>query len=120
MEYITTKSEAERDIDEKVFALLARLYGTESSKIHIQQQFRTRNQNSEDDHMQYLDALEDLRSQGYPEEEVTSRRYEIMQRFIEGVRNVELKRNLALMNAPEQYVEAPPTVEAPADHITKR
>ena len=70
--------------------------------------------------MQYLDALEDLRSQGYPKEEVTSRRYEIMQRFIEGVRNVELKRNLALMNAPEQYVEAPPTVEAPADHITKR
>ena len=35
-----------------------------------------------------------------------------MQRFIEGVRNFELKRNLALMYAPEQYVEAPPTVEA--------
>ena len=62
--------------------------------------------------MQYLDALEGLRSQGYPNEEVTDRRYEIMQRFIEGVRNFELKRNLALMYAPEQYVEAPPTVEA--------
>ena len=35
-----------------------------------------------------------------------------MQRFIEGVRNFELKRNLALMYAPEHYVEAPPTVEA--------
>ena len=37
-----------------------------------------------------------------------------MQRFIEGVRNFELKRNLAHMYAPEQeqYVEAPPTVEA--------
>ena len=62
--------------------------------------------------MQYLDALEGLRSQGYPNEEVTVRRYEIMQRFIEGVRNFELKRNLALMYAPEQYVETPPTVEA--------
>ena len=49
-----------------------------------------------------LDALEGLRSQGYPNEEVTVRRYEIMQRFIEGVRNFELKRNLALMYAPEQ------------------
>ena len=111
-DYITNKSEAERDTDEKVFALLARRFGTGSSKIHIQQQFRTRNQNSEEDYMQYLDALEGLRSQGYPNEEVTVRRYEIMQRFIEGVRNFELKRNLALMYAPEQYVEAPPTVEA--------
>ena len=62
--------------------------------------------------MQYLDALEGLRSQGYPNEEITVRRYEIMQRFIEGVRNFELKRNLALMYAPGQYVETPPTVEA--------
>ena len=111
-EYISNKSEAERDTDEKIFALLARRLGTGSSKIHIQQQFRTHNQNSEEDYMQYLDALEGLRSQGYPSEEVTVRRYENMQRFIEGVRNFELKRNLALMYAPEQYVEAPPTVEA--------
>ena len=111
-DYITNKSEAERDTDEKVFALLARRFGTGSSTIHIQQQFRTRNQNSEKDYMQYLDALEGLRSQRYPNEEVTVRRYEIMQRFIEAVRNFELKRNLALIFAPEQYVEAPPTVEA--------
>ena len=35
-----------------------------------------------------------------------------MQRFIEGVRSFELKRNLALMYAQEQYVHTPPTVEA--------
>ena len=62
--------------------------------------------------MQYLDALEGLRSQGYPNEEVTVRRNGFMQRFIEGVRNFELRRHRALMYAPEQYVEAPPTVEA--------
>ena len=109
-DYITNKSEAERDTDEKVFALLARRFGTGSSKVHIQQQFRTRNQSNEEDYIQYLDALEGLRSQGYPNEEVTVRRYEVMQKFIEGVRNFELKRNLALMYAQEQYVEAPPTV----------
>ena len=65
-DYITNKSEAERDTDDKVFALLARRFETGSSKIHIQQQFRTRNQNSDEDYMQYLDALEGLRSRGYP------------------------------------------------------
>ena len=35
-----------------------------------------------------------------------------MQRFIDGVRNFELKRNLSLMYAQEQFVETPPTVEA--------
>ena len=117
-DYITNKSEAERDADDKVFALLARRFGTGLSKIHIQQQFRTRNQNNEDDYMQNLDALEGLRSQGYPNEEVTVRRYEIMQRFIEGVQNFELKRNLALMYAPEQYVEAPPHSRSASLHCS--
>ena len=111
-DYIMNKSEAERDTDEKVFALLARRFGTGSSKIQIRQQFRTRNQSDDEDYMQYLDALERLRSQGFPNEEATIRRYEIMQRFIEGVRSFELKRNLALMYAQEQYVDTPPTVEA--------
>ena len=111
-DYITNKSEAERDTDEKVFALLARRFGTGSNKIQIQQQFRTRNQTPDEDYMQYLDALEGLRSQGFPNEEVAVRRYEIMQRFIEGVRSFELKRNLALMYAQEQNVDTPPTVEA--------
>ena len=52
-DYITNKSEAERDTDDKVSALLARRVGTGSSKIHIQQQFPTRNQNNEEDYMQY-------------------------------------------------------------------
>ena len=111
-DYITNKSEAERDTDEKIFALLARRFGTGSTKIQIQQLFRTRNQSNDEDYMQYLDALENLRSQGIPNEEITVRRYEIMQRFVEGVRSFELKRNLALMYAQEQYVDTPPTVEA--------
>ena len=38
-DYITNKSEAERDTDEKTFAQLARRFGTGPSKIQIQQQF---------------------------------------------------------------------------------
>ena len=48
----------------------------------------------------------------FPNEEVAVRRYEIMQRFIEGVRSFEFKRNLALMFAQEQYADTRPTVEA--------
>ena len=47
--------------------------------------------------MQYLDAFEGLGSQGFPNDKVAVRRYEIMQKLIDGVRNVELKRNLALI-----------------------
>ena len=33
--------------------------------------------------MQYLDALESLRSQGFPDEPITTRRYEILHRFMD-------------------------------------
>ena len=92
--------------------MLARRFGTGSNKVQIQQQFRTRNQSNDEDYMRDLDALEGLRSQGFTIEEVTVRRYEIMQRFIEEIRSFSLKQNLALMYAQEQYVDAPPIVEA--------
>ena len=124
---IISKSEAETDTDEKVFALHARRFSTESTWIRIQQQFRTRNQNSDKNYMQYVDAHESLRSQGFPKEEVAVRPYEIMQKFVEGVRNNELKRTLAPMFAQEKYVEAPPAAEAlrfrvqhESDHYTER
>ena len=87
-DYITMKSEAERNTYEKMFASLARRFGKGSSEIHNQQQFRTLNQNGDKDYMQYLDALEVLRSQGLPNEEVTVRRCEIMEKSIERVRNI--------------------------------
>ena len=62
--------------------------------------------------MQNLNELEGLRSQGFPNEEVTAGRYEIMQISIEGVRSFQLKRDFALMYAQEKYVDTSPTVEA--------
>ena len=50
-------------------------------------------------------TLEGLRSQCFPNEEVTVQRCEIMQEIIDGVCNFELRRNLALMYAQEEYVE---------------
>ena len=98
-DYITKKSEAERDTNEKVFALLARRFGTGSSKIHIQQQCLTHNQTSEEDHMQSLDALEGMRSHGFPNEERAPWRDEMVQEVFDGVRRLTLKRNLALITS---------------------
>ena len=58
--YISNKSEEEKDTRKSSRYKHA---GTGSSTIHIQQRFRTRYQNSEEDYMQYLDAIEGLRSQ---------------------------------------------------------
>ena len=74
-------------------------------------EFASRDQKPDEDHMKFLDALERLRLQAYPTEDMTSRRYEILQRFIEGVRNPDLRRNLATMYAHERYLQEPPTVE---------
>ena len=62
--------------------------------------------------MQYLDALEGLRSQGFPQESITTKRYEILQRFMEGVRDPVLRRELAIVYASETFLTEPPTVES--------
>ena len=40
------------------------------------------------------------------------KRYEILQRFLEGVRNAPLRREMSIIYAPETTVTAPPTVES--------
>ena len=61
--------------------------------------------------MTFLDALESVRSKGLPVEDVTVRRYEILQRFISRVRSPELHSALAAKYAEEKYVETLPTQE---------
>ena len=57
--------------------------------------------------MQYLDALEGLRSQGFPQESITTKRYEILQRFMEGVRDPILRRELVIVYASETFLTDP-------------
>ena len=76
--YIINKPESERDSHEKVSALLSSRFGTGSSRWPVRQAFRLRSQLEREDLMQYLDALEGLRSQGFPDEPLTTRRYEIL------------------------------------------
>ena len=80
--------------------------------MQVRQAFTTRQQSDREDWMQYLDALEGLRSQGFLEEPVTIKRYEILQRFIEGVRDPILRRELSIVYASETTVSEPPTVES--------
>ena len=59
--------------------LLASRFGTGSNRMQVRQIFATRQQSAKEDWMQYLDALEveGLCSQGFPDEPVTTMRYEI-------------------------------------------
>ena len=65
--------------------------------MEVRQAFAARQQSEKEDWMQYLDALEGLRSQGLPDEPVVTKRYEILQRLIEGVRDATLRRELSSM-----------------------
>ena len=110
--YIINKAESERDTPEKVIELLASRFGTGGNRMQVRQAFATRQQSDREDWMQYLHALEGLRSQGFPEEPVVAKRYEILQRFIEGVRDPVLRRELSIIYASETTVNEPPTVES--------
>ena len=61
--------------------------------------------------MQYLDDLEGLRTQGFPDEPITTKRFEILQRLTDGVRDPILLQELAVAYAAETYLTEPPTVE---------
>ena len=76
--YIINKAECERDTPEKVFALLASRFGTGGNRMQVRQAFATRQQSEEEDWMQYPDAPEGLRSQGFLDEPITTKRYEIL------------------------------------------
>ena len=95
-----------------VFEWLASRFGTGGNRMQVRQALTTRQQSDREDWMQYLDALEGLRSQGFPEEPVTTKRYEILQRFIEGIRDPVLRRELSIIYASETTVSEPPTVES--------
>ena len=81
--YIINKTESERDTPETVFELLSSRFGTGGNRMQVRQAFLSRAQQEKEDWMQYLDALEGFRSQGFPHESITTKRYEILQRFME-------------------------------------
>ena len=110
--YIINKAESERDTPEKVFELLSSRFGAGGNRMQVRQAFQSRIQHEKEDWMQYLDALEGLRSQRFPQETITTKRYEILQRFMEGVRDPALRRELAIVYALEVFLTEPPTVES--------
>ena len=110
--FTINKPESERDSHEKVTALLSSRFGTGKSRWPVRQAFRLRNQLEKEGLMQYLDALEGLRSQGFPDEPITTRRYEILHRFMDGVSDPALQRELTVVFATEAYLADPPTVES--------
>ena len=110
--YIINKAESERDTPEKVFELVSSRFGAGGNSMQVRQAFQSRIQHAKEDWMQYLDALEGLRSQGFPQEAITTKRNEIHQRFMEGLRDPALRRELAIVYASEVFLTEPPTVES--------
>ena len=81
--YIINKAESERNTPENVIELLSSRFGTGCNRMQVRQAFLSRAQHKKEDWMQYLDVLEGLRSQGFPQESTTTKRNEILQRFME-------------------------------------
>ena len=79
--YLINKSEPERDNPDKECTLLASRFGTKGIRMQVRQTFMARIQHEKEDWKQYLDALEGLRTQGFPEAPITTRHNEIIQLF---------------------------------------
>ena len=109
--YIMNKAASELDDPERVFNCLTRRFGSGAGKPQIRMTFANRTQGEDEDMMTFLDALESLRTKGFPDEDLVTRRYEIMQKFIAGVRSVEVHGALAAKYAEEKYVTEPPSEE---------
>ena len=110
--YIINKSEPERDHPEKVFTILASRFGTGGNRMHVRQTFMSRVQQEKEDWKHDLVALEVLRTQGFPDEPITTKRYEIQQSFTDGVRDPLFRHELAVVYAAENFLTDPPTVES--------
>ena len=102
--YIINKTEYERDSHEKVSTLLSSRFETGSSRWPVRQAFKLRSQLVKEDLMKDLDALEGLRSQGLFDEPLTTRRFEILHRFMDGVSHSVLQRELTVVFATETYL----------------
>ena len=89
--------------------MLASWFGTAGNQIQVSQAFGTRQQSEKEDWMHYLDALEGMPNQGFPDEPITTKRYETLKRFVEGVvRDTSLRRELSIIYASETTLTAPP------------
>ena len=69
-------------------------------------------QQEKEDWVQFLEALEGLRTQCFTDEPIATRRYGSLQRFINGVSDPTLRQELAVVYAAESYLTDPPTVES--------
>ena len=110
--YIVNKPESERDSHYKVCTLLSGRFGTGNSRWPVRQTFILRSQLEKEDLMQFSDALEGLRSIGFPDAPLTTRRYEILHRFMDGVSGPLLQQQLTVVYAIDAYLTDLPTVES--------
>ena len=79
--YIMNKAESELIKPEKVFNCLTQYFGSGIGNSQIRMTFAVRNEGEYEDLMTFLNDLESLRTKGFPDEDVTTRRYEILEKL---------------------------------------
>ena len=109
--FVLNKPEGDRNNVERLFDLLSRRFGSGSGRAQARAAFSSRRQQASETINLFLDELEGLRIRAYPDEERATRDYEILQRFIHGVRDSDLQVMLLTKYNDEKYVTEPPTVE---------
>ena len=60
--------------------------------------------------MGYLEAIEGLRSQGFPDKPLTTRRYQVLHRSMDGVCDPVLQLEVTIIHAAEAYLTDPLTL----------
>ena len=91
--YMGAKPDDQKATPEQVYDLLRRRFG-EVSHDAARLTFETRVQAPDEEEGAYLDVVEALRSQAYPEGSSKDREKTIVRKFISGVRDADLKRLL--------------------------
>ena len=92
---VVAKKEKGRDTAEKIFEILLNRFGSGMKGHQAMMRFKKRRQRDDESVDPFLDDLESLRRRSDPEESTNRRNFGIISKFIDGVKNDDLRTMLA-------------------------
>ena len=92
---VVAKKEEERDTAYKIFEILLNRFGSSMKGHQAMMRFEKRTQRDDESIDRFLDDLESLRRRSDPEESTNRRNFSIASKFIDGVKNDDLRTMLA-------------------------
>ena len=92
---VVAKKEEERDTADKIFEILLNRFGSGMKGHQAMRRFKKRKQRDDESIDRFLDDLESLRRRSDPEESTNRRNFSIASKFIDGIKNDDLRTRLA-------------------------